>query len=127
MDFPRRQAFLRTCLYNPHTVAKAFRPCDISDVLKIVDIVVLPGTKLKNITTTCHHTTYTTSHIAVNSGYDSRAEFSNSSAGVAVWLRRASFFDSHVVSIRPAPPQLHGRGLAVAIRKGSLRLNVVAV
>lgn len=112
-------------LYNPLSLADPSRLGMIARELPAADVVLLPGTQVRQVERASSHTYFTVgdSHWALQWGCG-RSPFVNKSAGRTMLFRNNAVRREHITRVDSPPSRLQGRGGAVCIKKGAINLSL---
>ena len=114
---------LKVGTYNPLSLSRQYRLEQIIDELDC-DILALSGTGTKQYVGE-YSNWEISGNIITSFGWDSKQEFSNKSAGVAIVLG-PRLRGARIVEIKHAPKSVQGRGGLIRIKKGN-ELDITAV
>ena len=116
---------MRLALCNPLSLVSCYRMHEVSQQLAGVDVVVLPGTRIRAHDDRGVIKQSLDRHTALHAGW-CRGQHTNRSAGVTILVGRR-FRERSIVEVTTPPKQLSGRGLAIRIRSGCLDVKIIGV
>ena len=117
------QAAIRFGVFNPASIL-AERADEVSRILRGVDLLALPGTKLKKPGEKVHFVRCHANHFSVNWGY-ATGPFTNRSAGCSIFLKKGKYRQSRITRIQQPPPGLQGRGGTITYAQGDTVIKVI--
>ena len=123
LRFPLSHCKLTVASWNVASLLKVYRIAQISNRFAQTALVALQGTRIP--ARGLPHSGETTSdHFIVHAGWQ-RGAYTNKFAGVCLLIHNKKFSPKNLKQISVPPPALQGRGLAVTLVRGALRLKPI--
>ena len=109
--------------WNVATLLYVYRVSHISERFSQTALLATQGTRIP-ARGLPHSAETTVNHFIVHVGWG-RGAFTNKFAGVSLFINSKKFSPKNIKQISVPPPALQGRGLAVTLTKGALRIKPI--